>query len=258
MRLLPKIIKSLTSEEQFLSYQFSDNLKEIERQKQLKLEEERKKNGEPVSEEKEDESEKAIQAALKMADDILNVAKKEAEEIKKSAYQKGYDEGVKEGREDGYWKSYDENSLKFGEDRQRALKEVEDCLAEVEIKKKEILDHYLEDLRDIAIAIAEKVIHISLKSSGDIIKRMIIAATEKLKKTEWAKIYISKYDADLTMQGDAELLNSLSYLSDNIKIISMNREERGTCIVELPKEIIDVSVDAQMENIKEILHNAQL
>lgn len=255
MRSLRKVIKSHQSNEDIVHYQFSDNLQEINHQKQLKKEQELKDGNEHPA---EDESEKIVNASIKMAEDILNVARQEAQKIKQDAYQSGYEEGKKAGREDGYWQAYNESSLKFSEDREKALKEVENCLSEMENTKKEVLNKYLEDLKDISVSIAEKVMHISLKTSGDIIKRMIMAATEKLKKTEWAKIYISKYDADLTMQGDAQLLNSLSYLSDNIKIIIMDKEESGTCIIELPKEIIDISVDVQMENIKEILNNAQL
>ena len=35
-------------------------------------------------------------------------------------------------------------------------------------------------------------------------------------------------------------------------------EESGTCIVELPNEIIDVSAGTQLENISGILENARL
>ena len=56
---------------------------------------------------------------------------------------------------------------------------------------------------------------------------------------------------------DAEFLESLSHLSDNLKIITMNDGEEGTCIVELPDEVIDASVGTQLENIKDILNNVR-
>ena len=34
--------------------------------------------------------------------------------------------------------------------------------------------------------------------------------------------------------------------------------EEGTCIIELPDEIIDASVGTQMENIKDILNNVRV
>lgn len=252
MRSLHKVIKSVQPGKVIGQYELKSSLEALEQQReQERLEQELA--GIPPEERRD-----KVETSLKMAEDILNVAREEAEKLKADAYKQGYEAGIKEGREDGYWQAYNENTQKFNEDREEALESVERCLSDMEEKKQQLLDRHLEELKDISIAVAEKVMHISLKSSGDIIKRMIIAATEKLKKSEWAKIYISKYDADLTMQGDAQLLNSLSFLSDNIKIIIMDREQSGTCIIELPKEIIDISVDAQMENIKEILNNAQL
>ena len=100
---------------------------------------------------------------------------------------------------------------------------------------------------------AEKVIHISLQSSGQIIKRMILAETERLDKVAWVKIYMEKTDYEMMIQTDADIISELSRLSDNIKFIVMEKEQSGNCIIEMPEEIIDIGVDTQMENIKEIL-----
>ncbi len=132
------------------------------------------------------------------------------------------------------------------------------ALRSVDIAKENCLKTYLEELKDCAIAIGEKVIHISLKSSGEVIKKMIVSATEKLKKTAWVKIYIDKCDYDMMMESDADILDELSHLSDNIKFIVMDKEEQGNCIIEMPEEIVDVSVNTQIENIKDILENVRV
>ena len=83
---------------------------------------------------------------------------------------------------------------------------------------------------------------------------MIISATEKLKKTAWVKIYIDKYDYDMMMEADADVIDELSRISDNVKFIVMDKETSGSCII----EIVDVSVNTQLENIKDILENVRL
>lgn len=60
------------------------------------------------------------------------------------------------------------------------------------------------------------------------------------------------------MEADEEFLESLSRLSENVKIIMMENSEEGTCIIELPDEIVDASVSTQLENIKDVLNNARL
>ena len=121
-----------------------------------------------------------------------------------------------------------------------------------------MLEQYKDDLRDIAISIAEKIIRVSLKSSGDIIKRMIISATEGIMSKEWVKIYIARCDAEMAVNGDSMLINSISYVSDHIKIIVMENEAPGTCILEFPDKVIDASTNTQIENIKEIISSSRI
>lgn len=84
-----------------------------------------------------------------------------------------------------------------------------------------------------------------------------LAATDKIRKKQWAKIYVTKAETGVSMEVDAEFLEAMSKLSDNIKIITMDNGEEGTCIIELPDEIIDASVGTQLENIKDILNNVR-
>ena len=200
--------------------------------------------------------EQCLKEAVEKAEAILNTARREGELLKKEYRKKGYEEGLKEGTREGFEKAKKEHLEQFERERQEAKALLKDSLESIDQKKQEMLEHYKDDLMNIAVAIAEKVIRISLKASGETIKHMIVAATGNLEKREWAKIYVSKYDVDLMLEGDVEFLNSLSELSTDVKIIKMENEEQGTCILELPDEIVDLSVNTQMANIREILDNA--
>ena len=115
------------------------------------------------------------------------------------------------------------------------------------------LERVRGQLRDLSIAVAEKVIHISLKSSGEVIARMIQAATEKLKRREWVHIYLADCDAKNLAQAAPELTTALAGLSDHIKFMPMADDEPGTCIIEMPDEIIDASAATQLSNIRDLL-----
>ena len=209
---------------------------------------------EQLLEEWEEEREQLLEEARKEAEQILEEARIQAEKEREEAAREGYENGYSEGREKAeqdFRKEIKEQLVKFQSDIRHALKAVDTA-------KENCLRTYLEELKDCAVSIGEKVIHISLKSSGEVIKQMIIAATEKLKKTAWVKIYIDKYDYDMMMEADAGVIDELSHLSDNIKFIVMDKEERGSCIIEMPEEIVDVSVNTQIENIKEILENVRI
>lgn len=210
---------------------------------------------EPQTELQESPEEALLAQAVRQAGEILKTAKEQGAQICEEYRKKGYEDGLILGREDGYQEARQKYEDQFNQERREIKAELEACVSSMEKKKAELLDHYLLDLRDIAVAIAEKVIRISLKTSSETMKLMIISATTGLRKKEWVKIHISKYSVDMMMEGDAEFLNALSYLSDNVKIIKMGEEE-GTCIVELPDEIIDLSVNTQMANIRELLENS--
>lgn len=193
---------------------------------------------------------------------LLEDSRIEAEQIKNQARDEGHEIGEREGYEkgyiDGYEKAQQEVEKTLKKEADELLLELRDLIASVEQKKREMLEQYKDDLRDIAISIAEKIIRVSLKSSGDIIKRMIISATEGIMSKEWVKIYISRCDAEMAVNGDSMLINSISYVSDHIKIIVMENEASGTCILEFPDKVIDASTNTQIENIKEIISSSRI
>ena len=143
--------------------------------------------------------------------------------------------------------------------RQREIQQQEfqesltQALESIEREKNACLKRYLEELKDLALAVGEKVIRISLKSNGDVIRRMIEAETEKLKKKAWVRIYMEQEDYETMIQADGDAVSHLTRLSDNVKFVVMEQSTGGSCIIEMPDEIIDMSVDTQMENIRKLV-----
>lgn len=191
---------------------------------------------------------------LRIVEEAKELACQEQERARQAGYAKGYEEGLLQGEK----KAIAQSEARLRERLSGFEKDIKKALESVEEAKEACVHTYLDELKDCAVSVAEKVIHISLKSSGEVIKQMIVAATEKLKKTAWVKIYIDKFDYDMMMKADADVIDELSHLSDNIKFIVMDKEEQGNCIIEMPDEIVDVSVNTQMENIKDILENIRV
>lgn len=223
---------------------------------------------EPEEEEEEDggaeEEAKEEQFATERANEIISEAEKKAEQIladargqadilRQKAFRDGYEEGCQNGTRD----AYEEQRKLLDQEIRQLQTNAADVIESVSIEKAKLLEQYVDDLKRISLAVAEKIIQTSLQSSGDIVKRMILAATDKITKKRWAKIYITKCDTIVSMDVDAEFMEALSRLSDSIKIITMDNGEEGTCIIELPDEIIDASVGTQLENIKDILNNVR-
>lgn len=98
------------------------------------------------------------------------------------------------------------------------------------------------------------MIHVSLNSSSEVVARMIQVATEKLKRREWVHIYVGGCAAKEVSAITPELMTALAGLSDHIKIIPLSDDEAGTCIIEMPDEIIDASASTQLKNIRDLIH----
>lgn len=199
------------------------------------------------------QADELIRNAKLQADQILEQAKQAAEaevaRIRKEAAESGYQEGYAEGHSKGEAEAVDAVRSSV----QESVEAVQRFLAQAGHVRDEKIDQLSSEILDVAVAVAEKVIHVSLSSSEEIIKRMIITATEKLKRREWVQIYVADCDIKGVAQSDPSLLAALSSLSDHVKIVPMHDAESGTCIVEMPDEIIDASASTQLENIRSVI-----
>ncbi len=220
----------------------------------------RPKPEEPVK--KKDPS--PIDFAQIQADAILAEAQQEANELREKAmadleaelgelrnqahtegYQAGFAEGMAEGRQ--------EARLQLEQMAVEQEKEVAAFLKDAVRVRDQLLEDSKQDLKELALAIAEKVIHVSLKSSGDILIRMIESATAKRRRCEWVQVYIADRDARASANTVPELTEALSRLSDRVRVIPMTGDESGTCIIEMPDEIIDASVSTQLDNLRGLI-----
>ena len=111
------------------------------------------------------------------------------------------------GRQDGTREAYDEQRRLLDAEIQELQNNISEVLQSVTAEKEKLLEQYVDDLKRISLTVAEKVIQTSLQSSGDIVKRMILAATDKITKKQWAKIYITKCDTAVSMDVDTEFLD---------------------------------------------------
>ncbi len=252
MKSLHNIMKQPGEEEEIQPFNFFAGF-QIERNESVEEDEEEggEQDEEPVPPSVSEE-EILKQARIK-AETLLAEAREQAEFLREEAYREGREQGLLEGRE----QAYEEHMEHLGEEIRELQRNAADAIQSVSHEKARILEKYVDDLKRIALSVAEKIVHTSLQASGDVVKRMILAATDKMTKRQWAKIYITKCNTALSLDVDAEFLDSLAHLSDNIKIVAMENEEEGTCIIELPDEIIDASVGTQLENIKDIINNVR-
>ena len=214
--------------------------------------------------EEETEEETPISYAQVQADLIMADARREAEQILEQARKdaaKETDAVFAQAKESGYQEGYVQGMAQAmteaNQQREQQAAVLEEEVHRFLEKAGALLDNQMDqsvaDLRDLALAVAEKVVCVSLKSSADVISRMIQTAIDKRKRKEWVHIYIAECDAKRLTQMPATLSASLTALSDRVRIIPMAEDESGTCIIEMPDEIVDASAATQLGNLRTIL-----
>lgn len=207
-----------------------------------------------------DETAAQIEEMLRKAEEQAAAMIEKAREEAKAEAERIYEEARESGREDGY-REGTEQALAEGRQEQEKFaakmqEDVDKFLEQAGVMLDRQLDENVNELRDLAIAIAEKVVCISLRSSTEIIGRMVQAALDKRKHREWIHIYISECDAKRMSQVPASLTAAVSGISDRVRIIPMADDDSGTLVIEMPDEIIDASASTQLGNIRGLLSNS--
>ena len=219
---------------------------------------------EPVAEEPQDpvsyaqiQADQILRDAERRAEELLETARREAREqsaaILEESRQAGLEAGRAEGVALGVQQALEEGRQERERQAQAQAAEVARFLERAGQAMDRQMDDNVEELRDLALAIAEKVVSVSLKSSSEVICRMIQAAIDKRKRREWVHIYIAECDAKQLVKLPQSLTAALSALSGRVRIIPMADDEAGTCIIEMPDEIIDASAATQLNNIRTML-----
>lgn len=212
----------------------------------------------------EEEAKHIIKDAEAQAASIIKEAMDTAERVKKDAFVEagaaaseaqttGYNEGYEKGLTEGREQAVTEARAELDEKNRFLLEEISRAIAELDRQKIDYIRMYNEEMKDLVIAIAEKVINVSLKSSGEIIRRMILNAVENSNEKQWAKVFISESDAHIMVNEDSDILDALRKVSDNIKIEVMENGEQGDLLIEYPDQVVDAGVNTQLTNIRRIM-----
>lgn len=204
------------------------------------------------------QAEAIMEAARQEAAEYLERAKADMAPELELLRSTAQEEGFRTGYTEGVAHAHNETMEQRAAQAVQLSSEVNHFLEKAMLAQDELLTTSQNELRDLTISIAEKIVRVSLKNSGEVISRMIQRATEKLRRKEWVHIYIAGCDAKAFAQVSPTLTAALAAISDQVKIVPIADEEPGTCMIEMPDEIIDASVSTQITNIRELLSNSYM
>ncbi len=194
----------------------------------------------PVSIINVDEVKEECARLLKEADDqaeaIRNAAKIEAEEIKKAAYEEGYDSG-----------------------REAALSEVLMAKREFENKEAALREEYEKTLAeieprmvDVITGVYEHVFSSNFFSRRDVMVCLINRALMNIETEEKITINVCRDDYDMLVGMKASLFERVNLKKDP-EIVQRDDFEKGQAKIETPFGIIDCSIDTELKELRRTL-----
>ena len=198
------------------------------------LEEEKQR----LSEENEKAAAKIIEEAQAKADQMINDANEYAETIKNNAYEEGMNQGLEEGRvrakaeQEQLKAEFDEECSKRYDEISKYENSLEEKFADIMISLiSKITGVLCEDRKDVIIFLIDNALHNVSKSKN---------ITIRVSDGDFANVDSAKDKLKEKLTSDAELdIAEDSSLSEN------------QCIIETDSGIIDCSLDAQLDNLKE-------
>lgn len=200
------------------------------------LEEEKQK----LEEENRQKAAEILEEANAKASEIINEANENSDRIKKEAYEEGVNQGLSDGRQQAQ------------EEADMLRKEFE---SECDKRMSQITqyENTLESrFADILIGLITKITGVVCEDKKDVIIYLIDNALHNVSKSKEITIRVSKNDI---MMVESEKDKFLSGLSDDVSfdIVEDDSLSDNQCIIETESGVIDCSLDAQLDNLKEQL-----
>jgi flagellar assembly protein FliH len=192
---------------------------------------------------------KVKESAQRMNEEAAQVWARSHEE----GYEKGLSEGQKTGTELGYKNGYEQGLAKAEEQNKATLAELTTMLEIAEKMKTEILQKFEDDIGQLAVAIAEKIIKKELSIDAKAMQEIILNAMDCYTNQGWIKIFVSKETKSQLLNADNSIIEALREVSENVKIEVSPDMKSGDCKIELPDRMVDAGVDTQMTRIKQAL-----
>lgn len=200
----------------------------------ISMDEERQK----ISEETSVMSMEVLNEARAQADEIIAEANRAAENIRNQAYDTGFAQGIEEGKRQGAV-LLEEKRAALAQDYNRRLKLLEE-------QEKELEPHFAS----IIAGLVEKLTGVICENKKDVIVHLINKALKNLEKTSRIVLRVSKEDIAVVSSKRGEIMKYIREGTE-FEIVEDAGLMLNQCIIETDNRIIDCSLDAQLDNLRE-------
>lgn len=160
--------------------------------------------------------------------------------VQSEAYARGYEEGERAGLETG------------GQRADAMVARLTQTVEELAGVRAQMIRQTERQMVELALAVARRIIHREVSLDRDLLIAMARVALDRLGET--AKVTVKLHPQDFAATSAARVSKVMGTC---VTVVEDLRLERGACLVESDLGTIDVSVDAQIEEVARALLGAR-
>ena len=211
----------------------------IESAKDAAFEEVKKQTDEAqtIKAQAETEAQKIIADAREQASQIQAKSEIEKDEIKRNSYE----EGLKEGKKDGYDSGKEEVN--------RLIDRSHKILEAVLNRREQILNETEEQIIQLVLLMTRKVVKVMSENQKSVVMANVLSALKKVKARGDVTIRVNLEDVKLTTEHIKDFIEQVESVS-GITVVEDSSVEKGGCIVETDFGAIDARISSQLSELE--------
>ncbi|MFL2070918.1 FliH/SctL family protein [Marinilactibacillus psychrotolerans] len=191
---------------------------------------------------------KILNEALSKKDEMIMLAKQEAEEMKQQAYQTGLQSGKEEGYREGYTQGMQEGYAEGKKESETLKQQGRDLIASAQLEIEQYVQEKKDSLLSLSLHMAEKIIHDQLDHTVEGVLALVHPILHQLDREEDFISLTVHPDSRKTVKEQLPSLKT-QYPGVRFSVLQDGNLEPNGCIVESAHKLIDLQVRAQLEAI---------
>lgn len=212
--------------------------------------------------EAEVEAQEQIARAKAAGADTINEAQQEVRQLTAQTdlhVKKQLDDAAKQAvvlleqaKKDGYAQGYGEGKAQAQQECAGALTSAKALTDGIRAEKDALLRSYEQELTETALGIAEKILLHEIRQESAHVRDILRQAAKNFRSADHLTIRVSSLDVSEEVFSDLSFIQEIVGNDTHIDIELANDVESGTVILDDGREILDASVNTQLQMIREI------
>ena len=186
--------------------------------------------------------------AQKEAEEIIGKAKLEAQSIIDNAKVQERDM-LRKAENDGFRSGHEEGYREGNQEAQRLVERIHKMIEAVQAKRQEILDGTEQQIVNLVILMAHKVVKIMSENQKSVIMSNVVQALKKVKGSGDVTLRVNLSDVKLTTEHINDFIHQVENIK-NIFVVEDSSVDKGGCIVETDFGAIDARISSQLAELE--------